>query len=396
MVKLADRLDKIKPSKTMEVMALAKDLKAQGVDIVDLGAGEPDFPTPEYIRDLATEAMAAGYTKYTKVDGIPELKEAIAVKLKRDNNLSYSAEQIIVTSGAKQAIYNAMMAVVNEGDEVIILSPYWVSFPEIVKLADGEPVFAELDPKADYRRTLKPFEDFVTDKTVAVILNSPSNPVGSLLNDEFIADVIEIAREKDLLIISDETYERITFENKYKSIAAYEGGIDVTLTVNSMSKTYSMTGWRLGFAAGAKELIKAMSKIQSQTTSNANSMTQKASVETLKGDQSVAEMMRNKYWERRDVVYEGLSKLPGIEVNKPEGSFFIFPDVSSFYGKSVNGQSINGSVEFAEFLIEHAKVIVIPGEAFGSDNNVRISFAAPKKEIEKGIKRIGEALSLLH
>ena len=396
MVKLADRLDKIKPSKTMAVMALAKDLKAQGVDIVDLGAGEPDFPTPEYIRDLATVAMADGYTKYTKVDGIPELKEAIAVKLKRDNNLSYSSEQIIVTSGAKQAIYNAMMAVVNEGDEVIIPSPYWVSFPEIVKMADGEPVFAELDPKADYRRTLKPFEDYVTDKTVAVILNSPSNPVGSLLDDEFIADVIKIAREKDLLIISDETYERITFENKYKSIAAYEGGIDVTLTVNSMSKTYSMTGWRLGFAAGAKELIKAMSKIQSQTTSNANSMTQKASVETLKGDQSVAEMMRNKYWERRDVVYEGLSKLPGIEVNKPEGSFFIFPDVSAFYGKSVNGKSINGSVEFAEFLIEHAKVVVIPGEAFGSDNNVRISFAAPKKEIEKGIKRIGEALSLLN
>ena len=396
MVKLADRLDKIKPSKTMAVMALAKDLKAQGVDIVDLGAGEPDFPTPEYIRDLATVAMADGYTKYTKVDGIPELKEAIAVKLKRDNNLSYSSEQIIVTSGAKQAIYNAMMAVVNEGDEVIIPSPYWVSFPEIVKMADGEPVFAELDPKADYRRTLKPFEDYVTDKTVAVILNSPSNPVGSLLDDEFIADVIKIAREKDLLIISDETYERITFENKYKSIAAYEGGIDVTLTVNSMSKTYSMTGWRLGFAAGAKELIKAMSKIQSQTTSNANSMTQKASAETLKGDQSVAEMMRNKYWERRDVVYEGLSKLPGIEVNKPEGSFFIFPDVSAFYGKSVNGKSINGSVEFAEFLIEHAKVVVIPGEAFGSDNNVRISFAAPKKEIEKGIKRIGEALSLLN
>ncbi len=395
MVKLADRLDKIKPSKTMAVMALAKDLKAQGIDIVDLGAGEPDFPTPEYIRDLATAAMADGYTKYTKVDGIPELKEAIAAKLKRDNNLSYSSEQIIVTSGAKQAIYNAIMAIVNEGDEVIILSPYWVSFPEIVKMADGEPVFAELDPKADYRRTLKPFEDYVTDNTVAVILNSPSNPVGSLLDDEFIADVIKIAREKDLLIISDETYERITFEKKYKSIAAYEGGIDVTLTVNSMSKTYSMTGWRLGFAAGAKELIKAMSKIQSQITSNANSMTQKASAETLNGDQSVVKMMRDKYWQRRDVVYEGLSNLPGIEVNKPEGSFFIFPDVSAFYGKSVNGQSINGSVEFAEFLIEHAKVVVIPGEAFGSDNNVRISFAAPKKELEKAIERIGEALSLL-
>lgn len=396
MIKLADRLDKIKPSKTMAVMALAKDLKAQGVDIVDLGAGEPDFPTPEYIRDLATVAMADGYTKYTKVDGIPELKEAIAVKLKRDNNLIYSAEQIIVTSGAKQAIYNALMSIVNEGDEVIILSPYWVSFPEMVKMVDGEPVFAELDPETDYRRTLKPFDDYVTDRTVAVILNSPSNPVGSLLDDDFIADVIKTAREKGMLIISDETYERITFENKYKSIAAYEGGADVTLTVNSMSKTYSMTGWRIGFAAGAEELIKAMSKIQSQITSNANSIAQKASVEALKGDQSVAEMMRDKYWERRDVIYEGLSNLPGINVNKPEGSFFIFPDVSSFYGKSVNGKSINGSVEFAEFLIEHAKVVVIPGEAFGSDNNVRISFAAPKKELEKGIERIGKALSLLN
>ena len=317
MVKLSDRLDKIKPSKTMAVMALAKDLKTQGVDIVDLGAGEPDFPTPEYIRDLATTAMAEGYTKYTKVDGIPELKEAIAVKLKRDNNLSYSSEQIIVTSGAKQAIYNAMMAVVNEGDDVIILSPYWVSFPEIVKMVDGKPVFAELDPKADYRRTVRPFEEYVTDRTVAVVLNSPSNPVGSLLDDEFIADVIKTAREKDLLIISDETYERITFENKYKSIAAYDGGAEVTLTVNSMSKTYSMTGWRIGFAAGAEELIKAMSKIQSQITSNANSIAQKASVEALKGDQSAAEMMRDKYWERRDVVYEGLSNLAGIEVKKP-------------------------------------------------------------------------------
>ena len=396
MIKLADRLDKIKPSKTMAVMALAKDLKAQGVDIVDLGAGEPDFPTPVHIRDLATKAMADGYTKYTKVDGIPELKEAIIVKLERDNNLTYSTEQIIVTSGAKQAIYNAMMAVVNEGDEVIILSPYWVSFPEIVKLADGEPVFAELDPKRDYRRTLKPFEEYVTDRTVAVVLNSPSNPVGSLLDDEFIADVIKVSREKGLLIISDETYERITFENKYKSIAAYEGAAELTLTVNSMSKTYSMTGWRLGFAAGDKELIKAMSKIQSQITSNANSIAQKASVETLTGDQSAAEMMKDKYWERRDVVYEGLSNLPGIEVNKPEGSFFIFPDVSAYYGKSLNGKSINGSVEFAEFLIEHAKVVVIPGVAFGSDKNIRISFAVPKEEIKKGIERIGEALNLLN
>lgn len=396
MVRLADRLKNIKPSTTMVVMALAADMKSDGVDLVDLGAGEPDFPTPDYIKALATEAMAKGYTKYTKVDGIPELKEAIAFKFERDNGLKYSHDQIVVTVGAKQAIYNAVMATVNKGDEVIIPVPYWVSFPEIVKMADGVPVFARLDPEDEFRRTENKFDSYVTGRTTAVILNSPSNPAGSLLDDEFIQDVISSAKENNLLIISDETYERITYEKKYKSIAAYEEAYDLTLTVNSMSKSYSMTGWRIGFAAGEKELIKAMSKIQSQSTSNANSIAQKASVGALTGDQKDVEGMRKEYMERRDVIYNGLNRLPGIKTNKPEGSFFIFPDVSSYYGKAVNGNVINDSTGFSKFLVEYAKVVVIPGEAFGSDNNIRISFATSIEELEKGVQRIGDALNLLN
>jgi len=377
-------------------MAMASDLKSQGVDLVDLGAGEPDFPTPEHIRNLATEAMEAGYTKYTKVDGIIELKEAIAAKFERDNNLKYSIDQITVTGGAKQAIYNGIMATINPGDEVIIPSPYWVSFPEIVKMADGVPVIVELDTAKGCRSTKEAFETYMTDKTTAVILNSPSNPVGSLLDDDFIEDVIEAAQKQNLLIISDETYERITFDTEYKSIASYDGAFDLTLTVNSMSKTYSMTGWRLGFAGGPKNLIKAMGKIQSQSTSNASSIAQKASVGALNGDQSVVESMKNAYMERRDLIYKGLSELPGVEAIKPEGTFFIFPDVSSYYGKSANGKTINNSTDFSEFLVEQAKVVVIPGVAFGSDNNIRISFAASNELLTEGITRIGDALNLLN
>ena len=375
---------------------MASDLKSQGVDLVDLGAGEPDFPTPEHIRNLATEAMEAGYTKYTKVDGIIELKEAIAAKFERDNNLKYSMDQITVTGGAKQAIFNGIMATINPGDEVIIPSPYWVSFPEIVKMADGVPVIVELDTAKGCRSTKEVFETYMTDRTTAVILNSPSNPVGSLLDDDFIEDVIEAAQKHNLLIISDETYERITFDTEYKSIASYDGAFDLTLTVNSMSKTYSMTGWRLGFAGGPKNLIKAMGKIQSQSTSNASSIAQKASVGALNGDQSVVESMKNAYMERRDLIYKGLSELPGVEAIKPEGTFFIFPDVSSYYGKSANGKTINNSTDFSEFLVEQAKVVVIPGVAFGSDNNIRISFAASNDLLTEGITRIGDALNLLN
>jgi len=396
MINLSDRIKNIQPSKTMAVMALAADLKSQGVDLVDLGAGEPDFPTPEHIRNLGTDAMEAGYTKYTKVDGIAELKEAIAAKFKRDNALNYSLDEITVTGGAKQAIYNGIMATINPGDEVIIPAPYWVSFPEIVKMADGVPVIAELDATNGCRSTKKPFGTYITDRTTAIILNSPSNPVGSLLDGDFIEDVIEAAQKHNLLIISDETYERITFDKEYKSIASYDGAFDLTLTVNSMSKTYSMTGWRIGYAGSTRDLIKAMGKIQSQSTSNANSMAQKASAGALNGDQSIVESMKNTYMERRDLIYKGLSELPGLKIIKPEGTFFIFPDVSSYYGKSANGKVINNSTDFSEFLVEQAKVVVIPGVAFGSDNNIRISFAASNDILTEGVTRIGDALNLLN
>lgn len=377
-------------------MAMAADLKSKGVDLIDLGAGEPDFPTPEHIRILGRDAMEAGYTKYTKVDGIIELKEAIAAKFERDNGLKYSLDEITVTGGAKQAIFNGIMATINPGDEVIIPAPYWVSFPEIVKMADGVPVIVQLDPNNSYRSTEEPFENYITDKTTTVILNSPSNPVGSLLDDDFIVDVINAAQKHNLLIISDETYERITFDKTYKSIASYEGGFDLTLTVNSMSKTYSMTGWRIGFAGGEENLIKAMGKIQSQSTSNANSIAQKASAGALNGDQSVVVSMKNAYMERRDLIYKGLSELPGVEVIKPEGTFFIFPDISSFFGKSAKGKAINNSTDISEYLIEQAKVVVIPGVAFGSDNNIRISFAASNEVLTEGVTRISDALNLLN
>ena len=395
MIKLSDRINNIQPSKTMAVMAMAADLKSQGVDLIDLGAGEPDFPTPEHIRILGREAMEAGYTKYTKVDGIIELKEAVAAKFERDNGLKYSLDEITVTGGAKQAIFNGIMATINPGDEVIIPAPYWVSFPEIVKMADGVPVIVELDATNSYRSTVEPFENYITDKTTAVILNSPSNPVGSLLDDDFIEDVIKAAQMHNLLIISDETYERITFDKEYKSIASYDGAFGLTLTVNSMSKTYSMTGWRIGFAGGEVNLIKAMGKIQSQSTSNANSIAQKASAGALNGDQSAVVSMKNAYMERRDVIYKGLSELPGVNVVKPEGTFFIFPDISSFFGKSANGKVINNSTDISEFLVEQAKVVVIPGVAFGSDNNIRISFAASNEVLTEGVTRISDALNLL-
>ena len=396
MINLSDRINNIQPSKTMAVMAMAADLKSKGVDLIDLGAGEPDFPTPEHIKILGREAMEAGYTKYTKVDGIIELKEAIAAKFERDNGLKYALDEITVTGGAKQAIFNGIMATINPGDEVIIPAPYWVSFPEIVKMADGVPVIVELDPNNSYRSTKEIFENYITDKTTAVILNSPSNPVGSLLDDNFIEDVINTAQKHNLLIISDETYERITFDKEYKSIASYGGAFELTLTVNSMSKTYSMTGWRIGFAGGERNLIKAMGKIQSQSTSNANSIAQKASAGALNGDQSVVVSMKNAYMERRDLIYKGLSELSGVEVVKPEGTFFIFPDISSFFGKSANGKVINNSTDISEFLVEEAKVVVIPGVAFGSDNNIRISFAASNEVLTEGVTRIGDALNLLN
>ena len=392
MIKTAKRLRNIIPSVTTEMMIKAGELKDQGVDVIDLSIGEPDFPTPELIIEYAVTAMKEGFTKYTNFDGIPELKDAVITKFKRDNGISYSREEVIITAGAKQAVFNALMATLEEGDEVIVLVPYWVAYPEIIKLTGAKSVFVPLDPKSGYSRSVEKIESYVTNKTVAIILNSPSNPTGALLEDNFIRDLIELCNKKNILIVSDETYEQIVFDKKYKSIAAYNGDTVTALIINSMSKAYSMTGWRIGYAAGPKQLIKKMVQVQAQTTSCPNSIAQKASIDAINGDQSMVIEMREEYKKRRDFVYSELSKIPDISLNKPDGALFVFPDVSSYYGFDKNGKTIDDSVDFTEFLIDQFNLITVPGAAFGCDRNIRISYATSMPMIREGIHRFKNAL----
>ena len=395
MIKTAKRLKNIIPSATTKMMIKAKELKDQGVDVIDLSIGEPDFPTPEIIIDYAVAAMKEGYTKYTNFDGIPELKDAVITKFKRDNGFSYSREEVIITAGAKQAVFNALMATLEEGDEVIVLVPYWVAYPEIIKLTGATPVFAPLDPESGYSRTVEEIESYVTNETVAIVLNSPSNPTGALLGDNFIKELIELCRNKNILIVSDETYEQIVFDKKYKSIVTYDGDINTTLVINSMSKAYSMTGWRIGYAAGPKELIKKMVQVQAQSTSCPNSIAQKASIDAIIGDQSMVIKMRDEYKRRRDFVNSELSKIPDISLHKPDGALFVFPDVSSYYGFNQNGKTIDNSVDFSEFLIDRFNLVTVPGAAFGCDKNIRISYAASMPVIREGIQRFKKALKTI-
>ena len=392
MIKTAKRLKNIIPSATTEMMIKARELKDQGVDVIDLSIGEPDFPTPELIIEYAVTAMKEGFTKYTNFDGIPELKDAVITKFKRDNGISYSREEVIITAGAKQAVFNALMATLEEGDEVIVLVPYWVAYPEIIKLTGATPVFAPLDPESGYSRTVEEIESYVTNETVAIVLNSPSNPTGALLGDNFIKELIELCGNRNILIVSDETYEQIVFDKKYKSIAAYDGDINTALVINSMSKAYSMTGWRIGYAAGPKQLIKKMVQIQAQSTSCPNSIAQKASIDAIIGDQSMVIKMREEYKRRRDFVYSELSKIPDISLHNPDGALFVFPDVSSYYGFNQNGKTIDNSVDFSEFLIDQFNLVTVPGAAFGCDKNIRISYAASMPVIREGIQRFKKAL----
>ena len=395
MIKTAKRLKNIIPSATTKMMIKAKELKDQGVDVIDLSIGEPDFPTPEIIIDYAVAAMKEGFTKYTNFDGIPELKDAVITKFKRDNGFSYSREEVIITAGAKQAVFNALMATLEEGDEVIVLVPYWVAYPEIIKLTGATHVFAPLDPESGYSRTVEEIESYVTNETVAIVLNSPSNPTGALLGDNFIKELIELCSNKNILIVSDETYEQIVFDKKYKSIVTYDGDINTTLVINSMSKAYSMTGWRIGYAAGPKELIKKMVQVQAQSTSCPNSIAQKASIDAIIGDQSMVIKMRDEYKRRRDFVNSELSKIPDISLHKPDGALFVFPDVSSYYGFNQNGKTIDNSVDFSEFLIDRFNLVTVPGAAFGCDKNIRISYAASMPVIREGIQRFKKALKTI-
>lgn len=394
---LAERVKGIKPSPTLAVDARAKAMKAEGIDVVGFGAGEPDFDTPENIKEAAVKALKGGFTKYTAVGGTDELKDAIINKLKNDNGILYDRSQIIVSTGAKHSLYNVAQALYGPGDEVIIPAPYWVSYPDQVILNDAMPVIVQTREDEGFVLTAAAFERAITPKTKALILNSPSNPTGLGYPKEALEKIAEVAVRHKVMVISDEIYEKITYDGfRHVSIASLGSEIkDLTITINGLSKSHAMTGWRLGYAAGPKEVIGAMTKIQSQSTSNPCSITQKAAVEALNGPQDFLPVMVAEFDKRRKYIVERLNAIPGVSCPTPVGAFYAFPRVSPIYGKSFKGKEIKGSADLAAYLLEDAKVAVVSGDAFGADEYIRLSYATSMAAIEKGLDRIEKAVSEL-
>ena len=394
---LAERVKGIKPSPTLAVDARAKAMKAEGIDVVGFGAGEPDFDTPDNIKEAAIKAIKDGFTKYTPVPGTDELKDAIIAKLQNDNGITYQRPEIIVSTGAKHSLYNIAQALYGPGDEVIIPSPYWVSYPDQVILNDAKPVIVETKEEEGFVLSAQAFENAITPKTKALILNSPSNPTGLAYPKEALEAIAKVAVKHNVYVISDEIYEKIVYDGfRHYSIASLGDDIKaLTITVNGLSKSHAMTGWRLGYAAGPKEVIGAMSKVQSQSTSNPNSITQKAAVEALRGPQGFIGVMVAEFDKRRKYIVDRLNAIPGVACPKPVGAFYAFPRVETYYGKSFNGKKISGSADLAAYLLEEAKVAVVSGDAFGSDKYIRLSYATSMAAIEKGLDRIEKALAAL-
>lgn len=396
-MKLADRVNKIQPSPTLAIDAKAKALKAQGVDIVGFGAGEPDFDTPSNIKDAAKKAIDAGFTKYTPVGGTDELKDAIIAKMKRDQGLDYGRDEISVACGAKHTLYNISQALVQEGDEVIIPGPYWVSYPDQVVLAGGTPVFIETDETTSFKITPAKLEAAITPRTRALILNSPCNPTGTTYTADELKALGQVCLKHDFLIISDDIYEKLLYDGLvFTNIAQVLPELKArTVVVNGVSKAYSMTGWRIGYACGPKELIGAMTKMQSQSTSNPTSIAQKASVEALNGPQVAVSEMVKEFEKRRTYIVDRLNAIPGVSCFRSTGAFYAFPNFSGVYGKSFEGKVISNSSDFAAYLLEHAKVALVPGVAFGADKYARLSYATSMELIKKGVDRIEEAVKNL-
>jgi len=388
---LANRLKAIKPSPTLALNAKAKALVAQGVDVVSLAAGEPDFDTPEFIKQAAVEALRQGFTKYTPTSGIPELREAICAKLERDNSLTFAPDQVLVTVGAKHAIYNFFQALLNEGDEVIILAPYWVSYPEMVQLAGGKPVIVETreedgfapDPDA-IRRALSP-------RTKAVVLNSPSNPSGAVFSRAALEGIAQALRGHDCLVVSDDIYEKLLYQGQFLNIGNVAPDLVPRLVViNGMSKAFSMTGWRMGYAAGPKWLLSGMQMIQDQSTSNAASFAQKAALAALKGPPDFFAPMVEEYRGRRDMVVDALNSMEGVRCRSPEGAFYVLPNVSGLLGRSYKDTPLTSSVQISELLLNDFRVAAMPGAPFGAEGYIRMSFATSREQLRKGLERFRE------
>ena len=389
-MKVSKRAESIPPSATMAVTARAKELIAEGVDVVSFGAGEPDFDTPDYIKNAAIEAMKSGKTKYTATPGIPALRKAISAKLKKDNGLDYPPEQIIVNIGAKHSVYESMQAVLDEGDEVILPCPYWVTYPETIKLTGATSKVVPTDRANSYKMTARQLADAITDKTAMLLLNSPSNPGGFCYTPDELAELAKVLEGTDIMVLSDEIYEQLVYgDTKFVSFAALsDDAFGRTITINGFSKAFAMTGWRLGYTAGPLEVIKAMGRLQSHMTQNAVAFAQEAAVIALDDPNGEVEKMRIQFEQRARYMAERLNAIEGVVCPEPTGAFYCFPDVSEHYGRTIGGAKIGGSLDFAKALLEKANVAVVPGAPFGCDRNVRLSFACSKEQIAKGINRL--------
>ncbi|MBQ1942765.1 MAG: pyridoxal phosphate-dependent aminotransferase [Clostridia bacterium] len=388
-MRITKRAAAIAPSMTLEITAKAKQMKNQGISVVSFGAGEPDFNTPEPILFAAQQAMEQGFTKYTPASGMPELKQAIAEKLKRENGLEYTADQIVVSNGAKHSLYNVMQAIVEDGDEVIIPAPYWLTYPELVKLCNGVVVSVTTRVENDFKITAEEFEGAITSKTKAIILNSPNNPTGAVYSKEELYSLAEIAIKHNVFVISDEIYEKLIYDGKeHVSIATHSAEMkDLTIIINGMSKAFSMTGWRIGYLAAPLDIVAGINSIQSHETSNPCSVAQAASVAAFHMDDNFIKEMRNVFDDRRIYAINRIRAIKGLDCLVPQGAFYIMVNVSAFYGKTVDGITINGSLSFAKAMLNRG-VAVIPGEPFEADDYVRLSYAIDKAEIEIGLDRI--------
>ncbi len=380
----------ISPSPTLSIDAKYKEMKAEGIDVVGFGAGEPDFDTPDHIKEAAIQAIRDGQTKYTPAAGTLALRKAISDKFKKDNGLDYAPSQIVVSNGAKHSLANAFAAILNPGDEVIIPAPFWVSYPELVKIYDGIPVFIYTDETHHFKITPEQLRNAITDKTKALVLNSPCNPTGMLYTGEELKALAEVAVQHNLIIVADEIYEKLVYDGqKHVSIASFGEEIkDHTITINGVSKSYAMTGWRIGYAAANDKIAKIMANIQSHTASNPNSIAQIATIAALTGPQDDVEMMRGVFEERRAYMVNRMNKIDGVSCIMPHGAFYIMMNIKDLFGKTLYGKTINSSDEFAELLLEKAKVAVVPGKGFGAEGYVRWSYATSMENIEKGLDRL--------
>ncbi|MBQ4916101.1 pyridoxal phosphate-dependent aminotransferase [Maribacter sp. MMG018] len=392
---LSDRINSLTPSATLEMAAKARELRAAGKDIIGLSLGEPDFNTPDYIKEAAIRAINEDYNSYTPVDGYVELKNAIITKFKRDNGLTYEAPQIVVSTGAKQSLYNVAQSVLNKGDEVILPCPYWVSYADIVKLADGVPVEVPTSLENDFKMTPEQLEAAITPKTKMLWYSSPCNPSGSIYSKKelrALADVLQ--KYPDIVVVSDEIYEHINYGvTEHASMAEFADMYDRTVTVNGVAKAFAMTGWRIGYIGAPAYIARACNKLQGQVTSGANCIAQRAVITALEESPERIKYMVDEFKERRKLILGLLNEIDGFKCNEPEGAFYVYPDVTAYFGKTLNGVKINNASDFAMYLLEHANVATVTGDAFGNGNCIRISYAASVKEIEEAVKRIKASLS---